>query len=74
MSKWKYSLGELAKRVDRDRRNLMQDLKNQFSFLDNTGGLTVEDIKKFEHSLYKKILRPAKSVTSCQFVLRDLLS
>jgi hypothetical protein len=52
----------------------MYELKKHFSFLDSSQGLTVDDVKKFEHSLYKKILRPAKAITSCQFVLRNLLS
>lgn len=74
ISKWKCTLAELSKRVERDRKILMLDLKKNFSFLDSTGGVTPEDIKKFEHNLYKKILRPAKAVTTCQFVLKDLLT
>ena len=52
----------------------MYELKKHFSFLDSSGGLTAEDVKRFEQSLTKKILKPAKAVTSCQFVLKNLLS
>jgi hypothetical protein len=51
----------------------MIELKKHFSYI-RGANLEGEDIWKYEQSLYKKILRPAQAVTSCQMVLKELLS
>jgi hypothetical protein len=42
----------------------MGELKKNFSYI-RGANLEGEDIWKYEQSLYKKILRPARAVTSC---------
>jgi hypothetical protein len=51
----------------------MIELKKHFSYI-RGANLEGEDIWKYEQSLYKKILRPARTVTSCQIVLKELLN
>jgi hypothetical protein len=51
----------------------MVELKKHFSYI-RGANLEGDDIWKYEQSLYKKILRPAQAVTSCQMVLKELLN
>jgi hypothetical protein len=59
-----HQIGEIMKRLERDRKFLMNELKKNFNFIEGAN-LKGEEAWKFERNLYKKILRPAKAVTSC---------
>ena len=50
----------------------MIELKKHFNYI-RGANLEGEDIWKYEQALYKKILRPARAVTSCQMALKELL-
>ena len=62
--KWQGQISELLKKLDRDKRVVMNELKKNFNFIEGAS-LTGTEAWRFERNLQKKILRPAKAVTSC---------
>jgi hypothetical protein len=56
----------------------MDELKTNFSYI--RGGPTGEldegetASRKYEKTLFKKILKPARAFTSCQMVLKELMA
>lgn len=50
----------------------MNELKKNFNYIEGAA-LKGDEAWKFERSLQRKILKPAKTVTSCQMILQNLL-
>jgi hypothetical protein len=62
--KWQGQITEILKRLDRDKRIVMNELKKNFNYIEGAS-LTGADAWRFERNIQRKILKPAKAVTSC---------
>lgn len=70
--RWQSQITEILKKLDRDKRVVMNELKRNFNYIEGAS-LTGAEAWRFERNLNKKILRPAKAVTSCQMILSNLM-
>jgi hypothetical protein len=70
--RWQGQITEILKKLDKDKRVVMNELKKNFNYIEGAS-FTGEEAWRFERNLNRKILRPAKAVTSCQMILSDLM-
>jgi hypothetical protein len=70
--RWQGQITDILKKLDKDKRVVMNELKKNFNNIEGAS-FTGADAWRFERNLNRKILRPAKAVTSCQLILSDLM-
>ncbi len=70
--RWQGQITEILKKLEKDKRVVMNELKKNFNNIEGAS-FTGAEAWRFERNLNRKILRPAKAVTSCQMILSDLM-
>jgi hypothetical protein len=70
--RWQGQITDILKRLDRDKKIVMNELKKNFNYIEGAS-LTGVEAWRFERNIYRMILKPAKAVTSCQMILQNLM-